>query len=77
MWCVVEAGTNGDVFKPEFFESKDKAMEYIDNDSKECYATYSDLPDIQIKCCDEEMSAKVWTNEFSFRWQAFEVSHRF
>ena len=50
MWCVVEAGTNGDIFMPEFFESKDKAMEYIDNDSKECYSTYSATRKCRQRC---------------------------
>ena len=36
MWCVVECGSKGEIFEPEFFQNEKEAMKYIVNDSKKC-----------------------------------------
>ena len=76
MWCVIECGSEGEIFEPEFFKTLDDAMEYMENDSQECYAEYSDLPNVQIHYDNIELSAQVWTDEFSFKWQAFEITNK-
>ena len=46
MWCVIECGSKGEIFEPKFFQNEKEAMKYIVDDSKECYAMYSDLPNV-------------------------------
>lgn len=36
MWCVIECGSKGEIFEPEFFKTKKEAMKYIVDDSKKC-----------------------------------------
>lgn len=57
-----------------FFQNEKESMKYIVDDSEECYAMYSDLPDVQNYYDDKEFEAQVWTDEFSFKWKAFDVS---
>lgn len=76
MWCVIECGSKCEIFEPKFFQNEKEAMKYIVDDSKECYAMYSDLPDVQTDYNDNEFEAQVWTDKFSFKWKAFDVSHK-
>lgn len=75
MWCVIECGSKGEIFEPEFFQNEKEAMKYIVDDSKECYAMYSDLPNVLAYYDSDELEAQVWTDEFSFRWKAFDISN--
>lgn len=76
MWCVIECGSNGEIFEPEFFQNEKEAMKYIVDDSKECYAMYSDFPNILAYHDNDELEAQVWTDEFGFRWKAFDISKK-
>ena len=76
MWCVIECGSEGEIFEPEFFQNEKEAMKYIVEDSKECYAMYSDLPNVLAYYDSDELEAQVWTDEFSFRWKAFDISNK-
>ena len=76
MWCVIECGSKGEIFEPEFFQNEKEAMKYIMDDSEECYAMYSDFPDIQTDYNDNELEAQVWTDKFSFKWKAFDISNK-
>lgn len=77
MWCVIECSSEGEIFEPEFFQNEKEAMKYIVDDSKECYAMYSDLPNVLAYYDSDELEAQVWTDEFSFRWKAFDISNKF
>lgn len=76
MWCVIECGSEGEIFEPEFFKTRSEAMEYIMDDSEECYAMYSDLPNVQTCYDSNNLEAQVWMDEFSFKWQAFNVTNK-
>lgn len=76
MWCVIECGSEGEIFEPEFFQNKKEAMKYIVDDSEECYAMYSDFPDVQNYYDDNELEAQVFTDKFSFKWKAFDISKK-
>lgn len=76
MWCVIECSSKGEIYEPEFFNTKKEAIKYIMNDSGECYAMYSDFNNTQIRYDSSELTARVWTNEFSFKWQVFDVSDK-
>lgn len=76
MWCVIECGSEGEFFEPEFFQNKKEAMKYIVDDSEECYAMYSDFPDVQNYYDDNELEAQVFTDKFSFKWKAFDISEK-
>lgn len=51
-------------------------MKYIVDDSKKCYAMYSDLPNVLAYHDNDELEAQVWTDEFGFRWKAFDISNK-
>lgn len=51
-------------------------MKYIVDDSKECHAMYSDLPNVLAYYDSDELEAQVWTDEFGFRWKAFDISNK-
>lgn len=76
MWCVIECSSEGEIFEPEFFQNKKEAMKYIVDDSEECYAMYSDFPDVQNYYDDNELEAQVFTDKFSFKWKAFDISEK-
>lgn len=76
MWCVIECGSEGEIFEPEFFKTKMEAIKYIMNDSEECYVMYSDIPDAQKYYDDKELEAQVFTDQFSFKWKAFDISEK-
>ncbi len=76
MWCVVECGSKGEIFEPEFFQNEKEAMKYIVNDSKKIYAMYSDLHNVLAYYDSDELEARVWNDEFSFRWKAFDISNK-
>ena len=59
-----------------FFQNEKEAMKYIVDDSKECYAMYSDLPNILAYHDNDELEAQVWTDDFGFRWKAFDISNK-
>lgn len=43
MWCVIECGSKGEIFEPEFFQNEKEAMKYIVDDSKnamQCILTF-------------------------------------
>lgn len=43
MWCVIECSCDGEIFEPDFFDSKEEAAEFIKDDATECYENVSDL----------------------------------
>lgn len=79
MWCVIECGSEGEIFEPEFFKTKTEAIKYIMDDSEECYAMYSDFPDIQTDYDHNEFEAQVVSgyagNYYRHHWKIdkFEV----
>lgn len=74
LWCVVECNADGEIFKPDFFKSKEEAIELIKRDANECYEQIMDYSDGDIRIADDGLSASVWTDEYSWVWKAFEVS---
>lgn len=76
MWCVVECSCDGEIFKPDFFESKKEAIEFIKDDTAECYGNVSDLPEANIFIESDGLSATVNTDEYSWGWKAFDISDK-
>ena len=76
MWCVIECSCYGEIFEPDFFDSKEEAIEFINGDATECYENVSDLPEANIFIDPDGLSATVGTDEYSWDWKAFDVSNK-
>ena len=76
MWCVIKCGSKGEIFEPKFFQNEKEVMKYIVDDSKECHAMYSDLPNVLAYYDGDELEAQVLTDEFGVRWKAFDISNK-
>lgn len=77
LWCVIESSSEGEIFTPEFFNSREKAAAFIAKDASECFANINDLPGANMKVGfdDDEPLGRVWTNEYSWTWYGFEVTN--
>ena len=76
LWCVIESSSEGEIFKPEFFNSREEAAAFIAKDASECFANINDLPGANMKVgfdADEPLG-RVWTDEYSWIWHGFEVT---
>lgn len=76
MWCVIECSCDGEIFEPDFFDSKEEAAEFIKDDATECYENVSDLPEANIFIESDGLSATVNTDEYSWGWKAFDISDK-
>lgn len=43
IWCVVECSSDGEIFQPDFFTSKEEAAAFIEEETKECLFNVADL----------------------------------
>lgn len=76
MWCVIECSCDGEISKPDFFDSEEEAIEFIKDDATECYENVSDLPETNIFIDPDGLSATVNTEEYSCGWKAFDISDK-
>lgn len=76
MWCVIECSCDGEIFEPDFFDSKEEAAEFIKDDATECYRNICDLPEANINIRNNGLSASVNTDEYSWVWKAFDISDK-
>ena len=76
MWCVIECSCDGEIFAPDFFDSKEEAAEFIKDDATECYRNICDLPEANINIRNDGLSASVNTDEYSWVWKAFDISDK-
>lgn len=44
IWCVIECNSDGEIFQPDFFSSKEEAATFIEEETKECLFNMADLP---------------------------------
>lgn len=44
IWCVIECSSDGEIFQPDFFTSKEEAAAFIEEETKECLFNMADLP---------------------------------
>lgn len=74
MWGVVEFSSIGEFFDPNYFETKEKAIEFLKADSNECYGcNVNSHPSIEFS--NDCTSACVAVENRKFFWRAFEVSN--
>ena len=78
LWCVIEFGSNGEIFQPDFFTSKEEAVAFIEEETKECLYHMMDLPgaDRMTDIVDEEPIGKVWTDKYNWFWHGFDVTNK-
>lgn len=77
MWCVAECNCDGGtIFSPDFFDTEEDAIEFIKNNANECYESECDLPEANIYIENDGLSATVSTDEYSWVWQAFDISNK-
>ncbi len=77
IWCVIECSSDGEIFHPDFFSSKEEAVAFIEEDTKECLANMEDFPeaDRRTRIVDGEPIGEVWTDDYSWVWHGFEVTN--
>lgn len=78
IWCVIESSSEGEIFSPDFFNSKEKAVEFIEEETKECLANMMDLPEAgrMTDIVDGDPIGEVWTDKYSWVWHGFEVTDK-
>lgn len=77
MWCVVECSCDGGIiFSPDFFDTEKDAIEFIKNDANKFYGNVCDFPEANIYIENDGLSATVSTDEYSWVWQAFDISNK-
>lgn len=78
IWCVIECSSDGEIFQPDFFNSKEEAVEFIEEDTKECLANIEDLPEADrlTDIVDGDPTGAVWTDKYSWVWHGFEVKNK-
>lgn len=78
IWCVIECSSDGEIFQPDFFNSKEEAAAFIEEDTKECLANMADLPgaDRMTDVVDGDPIGEVWTDKYSWVWHGFEVTDK-
>lgn len=59
-----------------FFDTKEDAIKFIENNANECYESECDLPEANIYIENDGLSATVSTDEYSWVWQAFDISNK-
>lgn len=76
IWCVVECSSDGEIFHPDFFRSREEAAAFIEEETKECLANMMDLPEAgrMTDIVDGEPIGEVWTDKYSWVWHGFEVT---
>ena len=62
IWCVIESSSEGEIFSPDFFNSREEAAAFIAKDASECFANINDLPEANMKVDfdDDEPLGQVW-----------------
>ena len=73
IWCVIECSSDGTIYDPDFFGSKEEAIEFIYQDANECYGQSFNPGDANIRIIDGGLRASVWSDEYRCTWEAFEV----
>lgn len=78
IWCVIECSSDGEIFQPYFFTSKEEAAAFIEEETKECLFNMADLPgaDRMTDIVDGEPTGEVWTDKYSWVWHSFEVTNK-
>lgn len=78
IWCVIECSSDGEIFQPDFFNSKEEAAAFIEEDTKECLANMADPPgaDRMTDVVDGDPIGEVWTDKYSWVWHGFEVTDK-
>lgn len=78
IWCVIECSSDGEIFHPDFFTSKEEAAAFIEEETKECLFNMADLPgaDRMTDIVDGEPIGEVWTDRCSWVWHSFEVTNK-
>lgn len=78
LWCVIEFGSNGEIFQPDFFTSKEEAVTFIEEETKECLYNMMDLPgaDRMTDIVDGNPIGEVWTDKYNWFWHGFEVTDK-
>ena len=78
IWCVIECSSDGEIFQPDFFTSKEDAAAFIEEDTKECLFNLADLPeaDRMTDIVDGEPTGEVCTDRCSWVWHSFEVTNK-
>lgn len=76
--CVIECSSDGEIFQPDFFTSKEDAAAFIEEETKECLFNMADLPwaDRMTDIVDGEPTGEVWTDRCSWVWHSFEVTNK-
>lgn len=77
IWCVVEVSNEGDIFDPELFSTREKALEFIKDDSGDCLALYPDYPDMKRVVDERLMKAAVSNEKMGWKWEAFSMTVNF
>lgn len=78
LWCVIECSSDGEIFQPDFFTSKEEAAAFIEEETKECLSNMMDLPgaDSRTDTVDGDPIGEVWTDKYSWVWHGFEVTDK-
>ncbi len=78
IWCVIESSSEGEIFSPDFFNSREEAAAFIVKDASECFANINDLPGANMKVDfdNDEPLGQVWTDKYSWVWHGFEVTDK-
>ena len=72
-WCVVSCGA-GEIFMPDFFETKENAIEYVKDCAEHMYECVSDMNEANIYISNDGMHSTVNTDEYEWGWRAFDCS---
>lgn len=75
LWCVVVSGSDGYIYAPYFFKTEEEAVAFINQDANKSYGQSLDYEDTNIRISNDGMKAKVWADETSLCWEAFDVTH--
>lgn len=75
---MIECSSDGEIFQPDFFNSKEDAAAFIEEETKECLFNMADLPwaDRMTDIVDGEPTGEVWTDRCSWVWHSFEVTNK-
>lgn len=75
VWCVVAFDSDGNIADPVFFPTREKAGQYIVDESDEQYREIEHLPDANCEgSCEDDLYCQVWTDETSWAWKGFCVT---
>lgn len=72
MWCVVEFGSNGDFFDPDYFETKEEATSFLKSDVNECCGCNYDMHSF-AEFFEDFTSACVSIDDCKYFWRAFNI----